>query len=74
MVVLEHLHYLLELRGQASPYGGAARLVAAQPELADAGQLDLFPAAGLSVEAAEVLEELRKTGRCRLLEKLLGRA
>jgi hypothetical protein len=74
VVVLEHLHYLLELRGQASPYGSAARLVAARPELAEGGQLDLFPSGGLAAEAGRVLEELRKTGRCLLLEKLLGRA
>ena len=71
VVVLEHLHYLLELRGQASPYGGAARLLAARPELAEAGQLDLFPDNGLKAEAAQVVGELRRTGRCRLLERLL---
>lgn len=71
-VVLEHLHYLLGLRGQASPYGGAARLLQERPELAEAGQLELFPAGGLVPEAARVLQELRKTGRCRLLEGLLG--
>ncbi|OHD75327.1 MAG: hypothetical protein A2V99_12970 [Spirochaetes bacterium RBG_16_67_19] len=73
-VVLEHLHYLLEQRGGSSPYGGAARLVAARPELAEGGQLDLFPSGGSTAEAGRVLEELRKTGRCLLLEKLLGRA
>lgn len=72
VVVLEHLDYLLELRGQASPYGGAARQVAAHPELAQAGQLDLFPAAGLGEEAAQVLAELRRTGSCTLLQRLLG--
>jgi DNA repair photolyase len=83
LVVLEHLHYLLELRGQASPYGGAARALEARPELAEPGQLDLFPANGLSPEAMEVLEELRHTGRAAiagsaslhrtLLERLLRR-
>jgi DNA repair photolyase len=63
LVVLEHLHYLLELRGQASPYGGAARALEARPKLAEPGQLDLFPANGLSPEVMEVLEELRRTGR-----------
>jgi hypothetical protein len=70
VVTLEHLHYLLELRGQPSGYGGAARQVAAHPELAEAGQLDLFPA-GLAPEASRVLEELRRTGRCELLGRLL---
>jgi hypothetical protein len=74
IVTLEHLHYLLELLGRSSAYGGAARQVAARPELAEAGQLDLFPASGLAPEAATVLEELRRTGRCALLERLLGGA
>jgi DNA repair photolyase len=73
VVVLEHLDYLLEMRGQPSPFRGAARQVAARPELAEAGQLDLFPAAGLANEAAQVLEELRRAGRCELLEHLLSR-
>lgn len=73
LVVLEHLDYLLELRGgQSSPYGSAARQLAALPELAGGGQLELFPPAGLGQEAAQVLEELRRTGRCALLEELLG--
>jgi DNA repair photolyase len=71
VVTLEHLHYLLELRGRPSPYGGAARQVADHPELAEAGQLDLFPF-GLELEAAQVLQELRRTGRCELLESLLN--
>jgi DNA repair photolyase len=73
VVVLEHLHYLQELRGGRSPYRGAARLVAARPELAEGGQLELFASGGLTAEAGRVLEELRKTGHCRLLEELLGR-
>jgi len=72
MVVLEHLHYLLEMRGRTSAYGGAARALAERPELAEARQLDLFPAAGFPRQAMEVLEELRRTGRCGLLERLLG--
>jgi len=72
MVVLEHLDYLLPLRGQTSPYREAARALAARPELATGEQLDLFPGAGLSPESAEVLEELRRTGRAALLERLLG--
>jgi hypothetical protein len=72
MVVLEHLHYLLELRGQASGYGGAARALAERSELAEARQLELFPAADFPAQAMEVLEELRRTGRCGLLERLLS--
>jgi DNA repair photolyase len=74
VVTLEHLHYLRELRGQSSVYGAAARQVAAHPQLAEAGQLELFPEPGLAPEAARVLEELRRTGRCALLESLLGAA
>jgi DNA repair photolyase len=72
VVVLEHLHYLLQLRGEQSAYRAAARTLASDPALAAAEQLDLFPAEGLSAEAAAVLGELRRTGRCRLLEDLLA--
>jgi DNA repair photolyase len=60
VVTLEHLDHLLRLRGERSPYGEAARLVAGRPELASEG-----PA------GAAVLDELRRTGRCALLESLL---
>jgi len=71
LVALEHLQYLLELRGQDSPFGDAAKALAARPEVAEPGQLDLFPAAGLAPAAAEVLAELRRTGKCAQLERLL---
>ncbi len=74
VVTLEHLDYLLGLSGRPSPYRSAARQLAENPELAEAGQLELFPATGWGKQAAQVLEGLRRTGRCQLLERLLAGA
>jgi len=69
LVTLEHLDYLLRLRGERSPYGAAARELAARPEIAEDAQQPLFPE--LAPEASAVLDELRRTGRSTLLERLL---
>jgi DNA repair photolyase len=69
VVALEHIDYLLRIRGRRSAFGRAARSVAFLDRPLSATALRGLP--GVAPEAATVIEELLDTGRPPLYDTLL---
>jgi len=72
IVILEHLDYLLKLRGRKSPYGYAAYMLSKQP-----GPISEIPASkllgikGIGPVTVNIIGEIIDTGRCKYYEKLI---
>jgi DNA repair photolyase len=71
VVVLEHLDYLLTLRGTPSPYGRAAASVAKLSRPLSSVRDDLQTLAGVGPATEKIIREVLDTGTSRYLERLL---
>jgi DNA polymerase/3'-5' exonuclease PolX len=71
MEILEHLDYLLKLRGQKSPYGYAAYSVSQLKEPLTNYNKNLREIKGVGRVTAQIIKEILETGRLKYLEKLL---
>jgi hypothetical protein len=70
VVILEHLDYLYRLRGRRTPLGLAAWVLSQIKEQGELGAAP--PLSGLPPEARRIIEEVYRTGRCALHERLLA--
>lgn len=70
IVTLEHLDYLLRLRGATSPYAYAANSLRSTGEPIAAIRDHLREMRGIGPAVAELIGEILDTGTCRLYEKL----
>ena len=72
IVILEHLDYLLKLKGRSSSFAQAARSLSQIKEpLAEAVD-DLQKYRGVGPKTVSIIKEILNTGRCRWYEKELG--
>ncbi|MBN2051215.1 MAG: radical SAM protein [Spirochaetales bacterium] len=74
IVLLEHLDYLLKLKGRSSPYGYAAySLSQLKKPVSQLSREDLLKVRGVGPATAKVIAEILETGTCREYEELMER-
>lgn len=71
IVTLEHLDYLLRMKGQTTPYGYAARSISKLKQPISDLKFSLKSIQGVGPTTARILGELLKSGNCSYLERLL---
>jgi len=72
IVILEHLDYLLKLKGKKSSYGYAAYVISKLGVPIEELKTDLTKIKGIGRAAAEIIREVLKTGTCRQYEDLIS--
>jgi len=74
IIILEHLDYLLKLKGRSCPYGYAAWSLSklARP-LSELSREELLGIKGVRPTVADVIEEILRTGTCGEYERLMER-
>jgi DNA repair photolyase len=71
IIILEHIDYLLKLRGEKSPYGYAAYLISKlTKELSDIGE-NLRKIRGVGATTEKIIKEILSTGSSMYYEQLL---
>lgn len=72
MIILEQLDYLVQLKGQKSPYGYAAYSIAKLKDPIEKLTYDeLLRIKGVGPVTAKLIQEVVRTGRCKYYESLL---
>ncbi|MEW5817150.1 MAG: radical SAM protein [Spirochaetota bacterium] len=71
IVILEHLDYLLRLKGRSSPYGYAAYCISRLKQPLPLFKDELLKLEGIRPAAADIIKEIADTGTCTLYESLL---
>jgi DNA repair photolyase len=71
IVILEHLDYLLKLKGQKSPFGYAAYSISKLTRPVEDLQFELEKIKGVGGKTANIIKEILETGTCRQYESLI---
>jgi DNA repair photolyase len=72
IVILEHMDYLLKLRGSKSPYGFAAYSISKLNSPLSDIRDDLKSMKGVGVTTERIILEILDTGNCKYYEKLMN--
>jgi DNA repair photolyase len=71
IVILEHLDYLLKLKGRKSPFGYAAYSISKIDKPIEEIQFESDKIKGVGAVAFKIIKEILETGTCRQYESLL---
>ena len=72
VVLLDHIDYLLKMRGETSPYGFAAYSISRLKQPLTSLSLSLQSIKGVGRTAEKVIEEILRTGSSATYEKLMN--
>jgi len=71
VIILEHIDYLLELRGERSPFGYAAYSIAQLGEPISTRRQDLMKITGVGKRVERMIREILDTGTCAYYQRLM---